>query len=412
VLNRAEIFAAIEQQIALGTEDSAGFAVLTVRVCGLRDIAIRFGFDRGEKAEESAGQLIRESLRPVDLVFRAGDETFAVILPGLRTQNHALLAATRLAKAFDQPLNRETSPWQGRCVMGVVFHPQHGNDADALWRRAETAVDDAQLRGEHCVFYELGETRVEIGYHDLRESIESNKLRVYFQPIWDLKTSQLVGAESLARWTSQTQGEVRPSDFVPYAEQSDLISALTRWSINSTFRHAGTLQGAGDFAFAINLSPRVFSRPGLTEQLMDALSIWEVPPTSVIAEVTETALVNDLNLTVQVLRRLRDKGMRIAIDDFGTGYASISYLSKFPATDLKIDKSLIAGVGSDPRIAKLVHAIVELAHHMNLAVTAEGIEDEATQKMLTDIDCDYGQGYHLGLPEPAADFVTKFASKR
>lgn len=408
MLNRSEIFTAIDAQIA-ACGDAAGFAVLAVRICGLREIAIRFGFERGEQAEGNAGRLIRESLRPVDQVFRAGDETFAVILPGLRNQNHALLAATRLMAAFDQPLNPDTSPWQGRAVMGVVFFPQHGGDADTLWRHAELAVDDAQRRGEHCVFYELRDKSIDIGYHDLRDSIGANRLRTYFQPIWNLGNSRLVGAESLARWTSQQQGEVRPSDFVPFAEQSDLISALTRWSINSTFRHAAALQGIADFAFAINLSPRVFVRAGLTEQLMDALNIWGVQPTSVIVEVTETALVNDLNLTVQVLRGLRDLGMRIAIDDFGTGYASIAYLSKFPATDLKIDKSLVNAVGTDPRMAKLVRAIVKLAHQMDLAATAEGIEDEATQQLVADMHCDFGQGYHLGVPEPAVDFIAKFA---
>ena len=411
MLNRGAIFAAIDEQIAMGSDEMLGFAVLTVRITGLREIAIRFGYERGERAEEDAHKLIRDSLRPVDRVFRAGDETFAVILPGLRTQNHALLAAARLTKAFEQPLNRDTSPWQGRAVMGVVFYPQHGHNADTLWRGAELAVDDAQHRGEHCVFYEAREVATDIGYHDLRSAIESNQLRTYFQPIWNLQTRRLKGAESLARWTSTFHGEVRPSDFVQFAEQSDLISALTRWSINSTFRHAAHLRGLHDVAFSINLSPRAFARPGLTEQLMDALNIWGVAPTSVVIEVTETALVNDLNLTVQVLRRLRDAGMRIAIDDFGTGYASIAYLSKFPATELKIDKSLIAAVGEDSRMAKLVQAIVVLAHHMDLTVTAEGIEDALTLQTLADMDCDFGQGFHLGVPEPAADFIARFSAQ-
>ena len=409
MLNRVAIFAAIEEQIASRSGSAPGFAVLAVRICGLREIAIRFGFEHGEQAEDNAECLIRDSLRPVDRVFRAGDETFAVILPGLRNQNHALLAATRLTAAFDPPLNTDSSPWHGRAMMGVVFFPQHGADADTLWRHAELAVDDAQRRGEHCVFYEMRDPRADIGYHDLRDSIGANRLRTYFQPIWDLKTSKLVGAESLTRWTSQRQGEVLPSDFVPFAEQSDLITALTRWSINSTFRHAAALNGIADFALAINLSPRVFARAGLTEQLMDALSIWGMQPTSVIVEVTETALVNDLNLTVQVLRGLRDLGMRIAIDDFGTGYASIAYLGKFPATDLKIDKSLVSGVRNDMRTAKLVRSIVKLAHHMDLSATAEGIEDAATQQLLADMHCDFGQGYHLGVPEPAADFIARFA---
>jgi EAL domain-containing protein (putative c-di-GMP-specific phosphodiesterase class I) len=128
--------------------------------------------------------------------------------------------------------------------------------------------------------------------------------------------------------------------------------------------------------------------------------------------VTETALVNDLDQTVSVLRRLRDHGVGVAIDDFGTGYASIAYLSKFPATELKIDKSLVAVVGTDPRMAKLTESIVKLAHHMDMTTTAEGIEDGFTQRLLVDMDCDFGQGFHLGVPEPAADFIARFAPER
>ncbi|HEX6831960.1 MAG TPA: GGDEF domain-containing phosphodiesterase [Rudaea sp.] len=409
MLNRRAVFAAIDQQIAHGYAVMAGFAVLSVRIAGLREITLRFGCERGERAEESAEAKIRESLRPIDEVFRAGDETFAVVLPGLRTRNHALLAATRLIHAFEQPLTQETAPWHGRAIIGVVFFPEHGADADTLWRGAEAAADDAVHRGEQCAFHEMRES-VDIRYQDLHDTIASNRLRTYFQPILSIADARLVGVESLTRWTSADRGEIRPSDFVTFAERSDLITALTRWSINSTFRHASALRGASPIKISLNLSPRAFVRAGLTEQLMDALRIWSVQPESVTVEVTETALVNDLNLTLGVLHRLRDEGIRIAIDDFGTGYASIAYLSKFPATDLKIDKSLVADIQGDTRVRKLVQSIVKLARHMDMVATGEGIEDEETLRLLIDMDCELGQGYHLGVPEPAGEFIARFNS--
>jgi diguanylate cyclase len=410
MLNRNQIFAAIQDQIKISTDTGKHFAVQIIRVRGLREISLRFGWERGEQAEEDARLLIEQSLRPVDRVFHSGDESFTVVLPDMRNQNHALLAATRLVKAFEQPLNSATSPWHGRPMMGVVFFPEHGLDADQLCRRAEMAVDEAQSSGEHCAFYQLNESRKEIFYEELREAIESNQLRAYFQPVWDLKNQRVIGAESLARWNSPRLGNVEPADFVPFAERSDLIWALTRWSINATLRHAAALQGAHEFTFAINLSPRVFTKPGLVEQLMDALQIWGLPPTVVVAEITETALVNDLDLTVRVLRRLRDHGMRIAVDDFGTGYSSIAYLSRFPATELKIDKSMVGAMHNNAHTEKLVGAIIELAHRMDLATVAEGVEDQVTQDMLIDMGCDFAQGYHLGRPEPATDFVARFAS--
>ena len=142
---------------------------------------------------------------------------------------------------------------------------------------------------------------------------------------------------------------------------------------------------------------------------MDALRIWGLPPSAVVIEITETALVNDLDSTVRVLRRLRDAGMRIAVDDFGTGYSSIAYLSRFPATELKIDRSLVDPMRMQPQVAKLVGAIINLAHQMNMTAVAEGIEDQRTQDLLIDMGCDFGQGYHLGRPVPAEDFVARFA---
>lgn len=408
MLNRLQIFTSIEQQIAAGGEAGGRFAVMMLHVRGLHEISLRFGYEQGELAGELAQSLIAQSLRPVDRVFRAGDHGYVVVLPNLLNRNHVLLASARLAQALEQPLAGTTSPWQLRAVMGVALYPEHGTDADLLCRRAGMALDEAQRRGEPCVIYQPHETQVEIFYEELREAIEANRLHVFFQPLHDLQAGRIAGVESLARWTSPQHGDVSPASFVPFSEQSDLIAALTRWSINATLRHAAPLCEAHGLSFAINLSPRVFTRPGMVEQFMGALDIWGVAPTTVIAEVTETALANDLEQSVLVLRRLRDLGVRIAIDDFGTGYASIAYLRRLPATELKIDQSLIAPMRDDAHTAKLVSAIINMAHHMGLTTIAEGIEDQTTQDLLTGMGCDFGQGYHLGRPEPAADFVTRF----
>lgn len=408
MLNREHIFEQIDAHI----HASAGerFAVLTLRVPGLREISLRFGYSQGEQAEDMAHALIQRSLRPIDRVFRAGDDSFVVLLPAMLSANHALLAGTRLIQAFEQPLDGTASPWLVRPVMGIALYPDHGPGADRLCRRAGMALDEAQRRGELYVVYEPHDTQVEIFYDELREALDANRLQVFFQPIWNLQRDCLAGAESLARWSSPSHGEVSPANFVPFSEQSDLISVLTRWSMNTTLRHVASLPSFQGLRFAINFSPRVLSRPGMVEQLLGALEIWGVPPTAVIVEITETTLVNDLELSVQVLRRLRDRGIGIAIDDFGTGYASIAYLRQFPATELKIDQSLIGAIRSEPHTGKLVRAIINMAHHMDLTTTAEGIEDAATQALLVEMGCDFGQGFHLGRPQPAAEFIARFAA--
>jgi diguanylate cyclase (GGDEF)-like protein len=408
MLNRDSLFAAIEEQIAACAETGGRFAVLMLRARGLRQIALRFGYAQGEHAGEVAHELIVRSLRPADRVFRAGDDSYAVLLPDMLSRNHVLLASARLSQAFEQPLHGVESPWQLRAVMGIALYPEHGQDADLLCRRAALALVEAQRRRESCQVYQPHDTQVEIFYEELRDAIEANRLQVYFQPVRELQARRLVAVESLARWTSPRHGAVSPASFVPFSEQSDLISMLTRWSINATLRHAAPLCAKGGLDFAINLSPQAFSRPGMVEQFRGALDIWGVAPTSVIAEVTETALAADLESSVQVLRRLRDMGIRIAIDDFGTGYASISYLRRFPATELKIDQSLIGSMQDDPHTTRLVSAIINMAHDLDLATIAEGIENQATEDLLAGMGCDFGQGYHLGMPEPAADFVQRF----
>ena len=408
MLNRAAIHAAIQRQIDAG--GPRGFAVMAMRIFDLRLIALRFGSACGEQAETHTANLISAALRPADIVLQSGDETFVAVLPGLHNRNHMLLAIAKLAAAFEQPhvVASDVPPWQTRVAMGVALFPEDGIDADALWRNAQTAVDDAQRRGDQYAFHDPTSARALIDYHDLRESITANRLATYFQPMWNLAQRRIVGVESLARWTSRTQRPVQPDDFVTFAEQNHLISALTRWSIHSTLRHASTLPHAPDFVLAINLSPQALSRGGVVEQLMDALNIWGMAPATIVAEVTETALARDMDLAVHALRRLRDHGMRVAIDDFGVGYASITYLHKFPATELKIDRSLVASIASDAQVARLVESIIQFAHNLGLATTAEGIEDAATQRLLTEMGCDLGQGYYLGRPEPAADFIARF----
>ncbi|MDE1894820.1 MAG: phosphodiesterase [Pseudomonadota bacterium] len=412
MLNRESIFNAIEECVAAANAAGEHFAVLILRVPGLREISLRFGYAQGEQAEDKAHALTRDSLRPGDQVFRAGDDSFVVLLPSIANHNHAMLAGTRLIHAFEQPLDGTASPWLVRPVMGIAIYPEHGPGADHLCRRAGMALDESQRRGEPCTIYRQHDIQIEIFYEELREALDANRLRVFFQPIVNLRTGRIAGAESLARWSSPKHGEVSPANFVPFSEQSDLISILTRWSVNATMRHMASLHGAPELSFSINFSPRVLSRPGMVEQLLGALDIWGVAPTSIVVEITETTLVNDLEVSIQVLRRLREHGMRIAIDDFGTGYASIAYLRQFPATELKLDQSLIAGMRNDPHAAKLVRAIITMAHNMDLSTVAEGIEEQVTQDMLADIGCDYGQGFHLGRPEPAADFIRRLSASR
>ena len=405
---RKLLFDAIDEARAAANAKGVRFAVLMIEVQGLQQQALQHGYAYGDHAAEAVRDRLQRSLRPCDHVFAMGGSRLAVVLPALLNSNHVLLAVARIAETLETPIPAMHAPWRARAVSGIAWFPDHGVEADALCRKAELALLDALRTGELHSVHAPGEADPLISYDALRDAIETGRLSAFFQPIIDLQTRAIIGVESLARWHCQPIGHISPAHFVPFAEQSDLIGGLTRWSIHTTLRHASALLGRAGLVYSINFSPQILTRAGSVEQLMDALDIWALPPSQVIVEVTETALINDMEQSVKVLRRLRDKGVGVAIDDFGTGYASVGYLRHFPATELKIDKSLVDGICNDVRSEKLTQAIVQMAHHMDMQVVAEGIEDQLTQDALAAMGCDFGQGYHLGRPQPAEEFVRRY----
>jgi EAL domain-containing protein (putative c-di-GMP-specific phosphodiesterase class I) len=405
---RSHILPAVQALLDRAAADAGICAVLVIRLQGMREAQLRFGYDFGNEIMLAARERIVDAVRHVDTVFVAGDDTFVAVLPAIRNRTHALLAATRIVGAFDTPLLRGERPWHGRAIVGVTLYAEHGTVAELLYRRAELAHDEALRMGEPFALYQPDITPVEILYGELREDIEANRLHVAFQPLCDLRSGEVIRVESLARWSTRTHGDVPPADFVPFAERSDLIVPLTRWSLNASLRHTAMLhRGSCPLDVAINLSPRVFVEQGFAEQMLGALEIWGVPPESAIVEITETALLTDLDMSVRVLRRLRDRGVRVAIDDFGTGYASFAYLRHFPATELKIDRSFVDAMIGDRRTELLVRAMIEVAHRLGLEAVAEGVENEETLLRLVEMDCDIVQGYHIGRPTRAEDFVAE-----
>jgi len=298
------------------------------------------------------------------------------------------------------------TPVQVTVTIGVSVCPEHGTGPDELCRNAEIAFAHAQRSGAQYALYSPEEALAEVPFDDLRDAIINNRLEVYLQPIWDLGRNCLAGAESLARWRHPVRGMVPPDAFIPLAEQTGLVVPLTRWSINATLRHCAAARKAGHrLSVAINLSARVFHEQGIVEQILGALSLWEVPPEQVVLEVTENAIMEDPELSAQVLKRLRDHGLRIAIDDSGAGYASFSYLNRFPATDLKNERDFLEALLVDPPPAQLVRAMIDMAHHLQITAVAEGVEDKEIVDRLIGMGCDFAQGYYFGRPQPADELI-------
>jgi diguanylate cyclase (GGDEF)-like protein len=385
---------------------------MLLRIRRFREFNIHFGYENGDRLAATVRELAQRALRPVDEIIQIGVCDFAILLPGLRNPDLATLAASRLIRLFQEPIALGERSVLVSLAIGVALCPEHGITPDRLFRCAERAFAMAVGSIDRYAVFALADGELDIPHDDLHEAIVNNRLELYLQPLWDLRHGRLAGVESLARWNSPRWGAVEPSLFIPLAEQTGLITPLTRWSLNNSLHYCAEARRAGlDLPFSINLSPRVFPERGIVEQILGALRIWDIPPESIILEVTETAVMDDPALSARLLQRLRNEGLRIAIDDFGIGHSTFAYLQHIPATELKIDKSFVIDMRRDERTRQLVHSMIELAQNLDLEVVAEGVEDGETLRELTDFGCDYAQGYFIGRPQAAGEFLAAQTSK-
>lgn len=399
-----------ELQRLIGANTALGkpLGVLLVGVHGLRSFNVQHGLASGELLMARIVDLVGAALRPGDLVLRVGNADLMVVLTGIRDTGHALLAATRLLRQFENTLDVAGLPVLVQVSIGVATSPEHGRTGDAVYRHAEASLLLARQSADRMAVSPPRQFDAGIEPADLREALQSDQLSIHFQPFLDIASGRIHGAESLARWRHPERGPISPDLFVPMAENTGMIGELTRWSVNATLQHAASARAAGlSLPVSINLSAGAFAERGVVEYLVGALGLWNVDPADIVIEVTETAIIADLDRGAKLVGRLSDAGVGISIDDFGVGNSSFAYLREFPATELKIDKSFVTAMLVHERSLKLVEAMVDFSHHMGVRVVAEGVEDASTLARLEEIGCDLAQGWLVGKPEPATDFIAK-----
>lgn len=240
---------------------------------------------------------------------------------------------------------------------------------------------------------------------DLRDAVHSGQLWPAYQPVVDLRTGEMVGVEALLRWTHPKHGAISPAEFIPLAEESELINVLGKYVLRDTTRELAALRtGRGlDLSLKVNLSVRQLDDPHLVPAVRDALATTGLPPSALTLEVTESALMRDTSAAAEVLSALRSLGVLLAIDDFGTGYSSLAQLRRLTLDTLKIDRSFITGIADSRDAVAIVTSIIAMAHAVDLTVVAEGVETAEELALLRELGCDQAQGYHLGRPLAAAE---------
>ncbi len=403
--NRSLFRDRLAHALARASRGASPTAVLYLDIDDFKAVNDRLGHAEGDRLLVLVGERLVAATRAGDTVARLGGDEFAVIVEETDPRE-AQTAADRILKALADAFHLDGRETAVRGSIGIAIHDVDGGDADELLRRADIAMYAAKARGGdgHATYdaslYEATVARME-SKADLQGALERGELQVAYQPIVDMETAEVTGAEALMRWMHPTRGSIPPSDFIPLAEESGLIVELGRWILETACRQAREWQlqsGRSDLTISVNLSGRQIGDADLVGDVARILATTGLDPACLTLEITETTLVRDVETTVGVFRALKGLGVRLAIDDFGTGYSSLSYLRQFPIDILKIDRSFVASLDEGTESSALVRSILNLSATLRLDTVAEGIETAEQRKALESLGATRGQGFLFARP--------------
>jgi diguanylate cyclase (GGDEF)-like protein/PAS domain S-box-containing protein len=379
-------------------------AVLCFDLDNFKTVNDRLGHAAGDRLLRWVAAQLKENVGEHDTVARLGGDEFAVLQRGPQPQSAERLAR-RLVEIIGHPPPLEHQSMHVGVSVGIAIAPDHGLDADELMKCADLALYQAKAKGRGA--YQLFEPEMEKEArsrhaleHDLRGALEAREFHLAFQPQVRLDTTELTGFEALLRWKHPSRGLVSPAEFIPIAEENGLIVPIGEWVLRTACATAATWP---DLTVAVNLSPVQFRSRGLVTMVTSALAEAGLPPHRLELELTETALLDDSESTIEILHQLRALGVRVSLDDFGVGYSSLSYLRRFPFDRIKIDRSFVGTISESPESVAIVRTIASLGSVLGVETTAEGVETIEQLDFVRECGCTAVQGYYFGKPSPAAE---------
>jgi diguanylate cyclase (GGDEF)-like protein/PAS domain S-box-containing protein len=365
------------------------------------------GHSAGDELLVAVGERLSHVLRDQDTIARFGGDEFVILLDDIGDRARALETAQRISSVFERPFVVATRETSATASIGIALGRAGSSTPEAMLRNADVAMYRAKAAGRAQVVIYDGRMsaqaleRLELE-EELRWAVERGELRLHYQPEVDLGTGRIVGMEALVRWQHPREGLLQPSVFIPLAEETGHILAIGRWVLEEACRQGRLLQefaaAGAPLTMSVNLSVREFQRPGIIEQVTEALQGTGLRPEALKLEITESTMMSASQATSRTLRALKGLGVRLAIDDFGTGYSSLSYLRRFPVDTLKIDQSFVAGLKRKGEDRAIVEAVSGLAGALGMDVTAEGIETDGQRRLLEELHCSRGQGYFFSQP--------------
>ena len=406
--NRSLFGDRLRQALLAARRNQKMFGVLLLDLDRFKDINDALGHDRGDSLLQEVTARLRGVLRATDTIARLGGDEFAVLTTDARHPEDVVGTAKKILASLEGPFAIADQMVETGASIGIALYPVHGDDPGTLLRRADVAMYVAKRSGGGFALYQPeheAQTLRRSGLAgELRRSIPQGELVLHYQPQVTLATGEIRTVEALIRWNHPREGLMPPDRFIPMAEETGIIHPLTAWVIDSALEQLCKWLAEGiDVSVSINVSPRNIEDHSLEEMVARALGNFKVEPARLTLEITEGVAM--AAAAAKALHRLHEIGVRIALDDFGTGYSSLLYLMRLPVHEIKIDRSFVSALASDPDSGAIVRSAVGLGHNLGLRVVAEGLQDRMAETILVEAGCDAAQGFLVGRPVEAAEIT-------
>lgn len=413
--NRRLCIEHLQQEAKKAQRSGHQVALLFLDLDLFKEVNDTLGHDMGDMLLKEASHRLMDCVRETDTVSRLGGDEFTVVLSDLESTECIERVAQTILRKLAEPFLLDGQRTYISASIGITLFPDDAQDVDTLLKNADQAMYAAKGQGRNRFQYftpcmqEAANTRMQLA-NDLRDSLSGNQFTLHYQPIVDLGTGQIKKAEALIRWQHPLRGQVSPADFIPIAEDTGIIVEIGEWVFKEAARQVASWRRAYgiEIQVSINKSPRQFRDLQKKESWISHLKHLGLSGEAITVEITEGLLLEKAPHISEKLLEFRDAGIQVSLDDFGTGYSSLSYLKKFDIDYLKIDQSFIHNLTENSHEKILCEAIIVMAHKLGMKVIAEGVETENQLVILTDINCDFAQGYHFSRPIPQDEFAKMF----
>ncbi len=410
--NRTLLLDRFEQALTRAPWHKRSVAVLFCDLDRFKVVNDTLGHHVGDQLLKTIALRIVDCVRSGDTVSRLGGDEFVVLLTDLARPEDVYKVSQLILERVAKPLMLEDHEVYVSASIGISLFPEDGEDPNMLLKNADIAMYRAKEQGKNN--YQMYSRALDAKTADrltlessLRRAIENGELSAHYQPQLDLKTNQIIGAEALVRWQHPDMGMMSPADFLPIAEETGLIASIDKWILLCACKQNKHWRDMGlpSMRVAVNLSDRLFHQPDLALTVANILQETGLSADGLELELTEAVVMHDIERALNTINELREMGVQIAIDDFGTGYSSLSYLKRYPIHSVKVDRSFVRDITTDPDDAAIVEAIIAMSHKLNLHVVAEGVETSEQQSFLVQQGCDVMQGFLFSRPIPAEEFT-------